>query len=140
MRRTAEGGAAPAERKEGAARLRARLEVRRRLLRASAMSLLCVRGECAAGRTRGSHACPDTSGSVPEALLPNFAPRTCPGATVLTVTSRRGAGSPLLQWTVICPFWQPGDSVSSGSPDAIKPGQGSAESGFLRPPVVGAGL
>lgn len=49
------------EKRERPGRLRARAaEVRRRLVRASAMSLLCVRGECTARGTRGSHACPDT--------------------------------------------------------------------------------
>lgn len=39
--------AAPAERKEGAARRSCGAGTRRRLAGASAMSLLCVRGECA---------------------------------------------------------------------------------------------
>lgn len=46
--------AAPAERKEGAAGCGGAAGVRRRLAGASAMSLLCVRGECVESGGRGA--------------------------------------------------------------------------------------
>lgn len=116
------------EKRERPRRLRARAaEVRRRLVRASAMSLLCVRGECAARRTRGSHAslprhlCLCPGGASPELRVPCLPW----GADRFVLTSKRSTSPPLLldpPSAVDCYLssWRRGDNVVwSALPDAI---------------------
>lgn len=76
--------AAPAERKEGAAGCRGAAGVRRRLASASAMSLLCVRGECvgsggAGGQTGVAEGPCRLPVSVEVPPFPNFTSRPCLG-------------------------------------------------------------
>ena len=73
--------AAPAKREEGAARRSGGAGARRRIAGCSAMSLLCVRGECTDGvegprSLRDLHELPVGVGLPP---FPNFTPRPCLG-------------------------------------------------------------